>query len=166
MTGQLMHYAELPVSFDAARTYEQKQPRLFGKPEGFWVSVTGEDDWPSWCESEEFRQSTLQAAHRVELAAGANFLRIDSTVGIDSLTARFAVQTEYERRWAHRGDTPAKWPIDWQRVAEQWDGIIIAPYQWARRNTHDWYYGWDCASGCIWNLAAIESVQLVAEVTA
>lgn len=166
MTGQLMHYAAESVSFDPTRTYMQRHPRLFGKPEGFWVSVTGEDDWPSWCDSEGFNQSALQTAHHVELATTANVLWINSTVGINSLTARFAVQTEYERRWTHRSETPAKWPIDWLRVAEQWDGIIIAPYQWARRITHDWYYGWDCASGCIWNLTAVASVSVSSEVTA
>ncbi|TXH58290.1 MAG: hypothetical protein E6Q97_02560 [Desulfurellales bacterium] len=166
MTGQLMHYAAEPVSFDPTRTYTQNEPTLFGKPEGFWVSVTGEDDWPSWCESEEFRESTLQAAHRVELTTAANILWIESVDGIDSLTAEFAVQTEYERRWVYRGDNPSKWPIDWHCVAEQWDGIIIAPYQWARRNTHDWYYGWDCASGCIWNLETIASVSVSSEVPA
>ena len=45
------------------------------------------------------------------------------------------------------------------------DGIIIAPYQWYCRMTVDWYYTWDCASGCIWNLDAIESVNAVTAVT-
>lgn len=32
-----------------------------------------------------------------------------------------------------------------------------APYQWECRLDRDtfWYYSWDCASACIWNLQAV-----------
>jgi hypothetical protein len=59
----------------------------------------------------------------------------------------------YGIRSAHAGI-----PIDWQRVAEQHQGIIITPYQWECRYSIDWYYIWDCASGCIWDPDAIESI--------
>ncbi|QBI98814.1 hypothetical protein SEA_BOBBY_184 [Mycobacterium phage Bobby] len=49
--------------------------------------------------------------------------------------------------------------IDWGKVAADYGGIIIAPYQWSRRMDPHWYYTWDCASGCIWNLEAIESLE-------
>jgi hypothetical protein len=50
--------------------------------------------------------------------------------------------------------------IDWYRVAEQYDGIIITPYIYERRLTEytTWYYSWDCASGCIWNGKAIANI--------
>jgi len=37
-------------------------------------------------------------------------------------------------------------------VSKEYDGIEIAPYQWDARLSLIWYYGWDVASGCIWNL--------------
>jgi len=53
--------------------------------------------------------------------------------------------------------------INWPAVAEKYDGIIIAPYIWQRRLSdnpdHFWYYGWDCASGCIWNTEVIEEIH-------
>lgn len=38
-----------------------------------------------------------------------------------------------------------------------------APYQWRRRNERgfSWYYGWDCASGCIWRASAIREIRLI-----
>lgn len=42
--------------------------------------------------------------------------------------------------------------IDWKAVAKEYDGIEIDPYQYERRFSEGflWYYGWDCASGCVW----------------
>lgn len=51
--------------------------------------------------------------------------------------------------------------IDWVKVKPLYDGIIITPYQWRCRLDPDifWYYSWDCASGCIWNLETIETTK-------
>jgi hypothetical protein len=58
------------------------------------------------------------------------------------------------------------WKVSWIAVAEQWQGIIIAPYLWERRlGDPSWYYTWDCASGCIWDATAIASVSLTEPAT-
>lgn len=44
--------------------------------------------------------------------------------------------------------------IDWMKVAHDYAGIEIAPYQDQFRR-HEWYSTWDCASGCIWNKKGI-----------
>lgn len=66
-----------------------------------------------------------------------NLLRIRTAQELDDFTRRYAI--------GYHG-------IDWTVIAEEYDGIEIAPYQWSRRSdTHtSWYYGWDCASGCLW----------------
>jgi hypothetical protein len=51
--------------------------------------------------------------------------------------------------------------IDWKQVAREFAGIEIAPYQWDRRHTLSWYYGWDCASGCVWHPRAVKGVREV-----
>ncbi len=66
------------------------------------------------------------------------------------------------------GSQPFDFPlvyVDWAKVAKLYDGIIIAPYISARRLAHsvNWYYTWDCASGCIWNPRAIKSIKLIEE---
>ena len=40
---------------------------------------------------------------------------------------------------------------DWTRLEKEYDGIEIAPYIYKGRFEIFWYYGWDVASGCIWN---------------
>ena len=49
--------------------------------------------------------------------------------------------------------------IDWKKVSQSYDGIEINPYQYKARMTLNWYYGWDVASGCIWNPNAIINIQ-------
>ncbi len=151
----LMHYTSEPLEFDPSRTYEQEAPSTFGKPHGFWVSVVGEDDWATFV-TDNMDSVRLNHTQRVTLAAEANILRINSAYELDVFAKHNAVETNYERRYARPWN---KWPIDRRAVAEKYDGIIIAPYQWSRRMNLDWYYTWDCASGCIWNLSAIASVE-------
>jgi hypothetical protein len=50
--------------------------------------------------------------------------------------------------------------IDWRPIAERWDGIEISPYIWKARRDYLWYYPWDCASGCLWNVTNVELVEL------
>ena len=160
---KLMHYSAEPLVFDSTRRYEQNEPFAYAKPVGFWVSIQGEDDWPSWCHGENYRPEGLAFAHEVTLRPHAQVHRIDNPIALDAFTGSYAVQTDFERSHPAIGNMN-RWPIDWREVTKDSDGLIIAPY--LRRFEVSWYYGWDCASGCIWNLDAIESVELVAEVTA
>ena len=50
--------------------------------------------------------------------------------------------------------------IDWPRVASDYAGIEICPYLSSKRNDDDffWYYGWDVASGCIWDSSGIKEL--------
>lgn len=154
---ELIHYADQSFELDRSRVYEQqRRPDTFDKPFGLWVSVTGEDDWASWCNSEEFRLGCLQVKHRVTLNPTANVLYLSSVAELDSFHEMFRFETDFDREC---NSGPAFWPIDWNTVIGKYDGIIIAPYIWERR-IMSWYYGWDCASGCIWNLDAIESFEM------
>jgi len=47
--------------------------------------------------------------------------------------------------------------IDWVRVAAQYDGIEISPYDSHCCDLH-WYKTYDIASGCIWNLKTIKNI--------
>lgn len=149
----MQHYSRDPVA--VVRSVEQDPNGRWDKPRGLWVSVAGPDDWPSWCESEGFGDVAAKLAHEVVLADDAHILHLRS--GFDV----FGLAVDYEREMPHayysRGDA-----IDWVRVADEYDGIIIAPYQWSCRLTPEtsWYYSWDCASGCIWNAAAVASIRV------
>ena len=136
---KLFHYSAEPFRFDPYRTYEDDH----WKPAGLWVSVKGDDDWTAWCVVE-----LLKHANEVVLNSNANVLLIDTTEKLDAFNARFRCAND---------DLDLR-NINWSAVKNLYDGLIIAPYQWERRHTFRWYYGWDCASGVIWNMAAVEKV--------
>jgi hypothetical protein len=142
----LTHYASAQIPQLDSREYIQD--RRF-KPSGLWVSVDGEYDWPSWCKSEEFMLSDLAIRHRVILHSDAHIIRLGTSSDIDIFTRRFKLD-------GHDG-----YSIDWERVKLQWQGIIITPYCWDRRLSYHagWYYSWDCASGCIWDVTAVMAFE-------
>ncbi len=149
--------AELLSHFTTAETlvpYSQTQSgRRRDKPDGLWVSVDGEDDWLDWCTREEYGDIASKRRFRVALADDARVLRLTTAAEIIAFDQQYTLPDHFLSHWA----------IDWARVAAAWQGIIIAPYQWSLRLSEiSWYYGWDCASGAIWDAAAIASVEEVA----
>lgn len=150
---RLMHYSDHTI--ESVHSVGQAELPHF-KPGGLWVSVQGADDWKQWCAENDFKIGAM--AHEVTLAPNASILRITSSAGIDALTARYS---------SGRGRAFSYHMIDWRRLAAEHQGIIIAPYIWSERlsDTNRWYYAWDCASGCIWDADAIESIRLRVEET-
>jgi hypothetical protein len=151
----LIHYSAVPLDFATLHDCHQEVPHHFGKPHGLWFSVgDGDDGWRAWCEGEDFCVGSLVNCTEIILHDQANILRLSGVDDIDSFTEKYDCDMG---AWA-KG---RKYAIDWHRVSEQYDGIIIAPYCYARRldNGANWYYGWDCASGCIWKVAAIAEVR-------
>lgn len=134
----LEHYSVKSLSIAMLKDMEQTSP-LF-KPTGLWVSVQGEEDWPSWCRLEEFGNIDSKLKYFVTLKNSANILNIQTDIEIVEFTDRY------------KADLPG-W-VDWRKVAKKYDGIIIPVYKWKYRLDPYtlWYYCWDCASGCIWNV--------------
>lgn len=147
------------IEFDRTRTYEQKSPDH--KPRGIWFSIPGEDDWPTWCNNEGWGVESLTHRHIVGISADARLLVLTNHEQLDLFHEKYKMPLirEYEL-------------IDWVKVSETYDGIIIAPYVWSQRMDHSWiegspkataskwYYSWDVASGCIWNLEKVIDVAL------
>lgn len=145
----LMHYAhaEVPDLLEDRSQFDDKGQPITFKPRGLWVSVTGPDDWRSWCEAESFNTGWSHV-YDVTLSPDANILHLTFASDLDRFTR------DYGREGSYRD-----MEIAWHEVAELYDGLIIAPYQWTRRMDLMWYYSWDCASGCIWNVNAIGSLS-------
>lgn len=139
---ELRHYAPDTVLLDRSRTYKQERPDSYTKPVGLWISVKGENDWLQWCTDELFRLDHLAVEHHVTL--GGDILILDKSDDLLDFQSTYGIRDR-------RG-----YAIDWPRVTQDYDGVIIAPYHWQHRLSLSWYYTWDCASGCIWNLNAIE----------
>ena len=111
------------------------------KPCGFWYGIG--PAWREWVQSE---MPHWIGEFNYELSLGKSaILVIDTCAGLDG----------FDRKYS-RGE----FNVDWELVSEKYDGIEIDPYQWSRRHEHMWYYGWDVASGCLWNLQQVSIKEL------
>jgi hypothetical protein len=147
----LSHFSSHPLGEirSVAQGWKGEHRSCYAKPKGLWVSVDGEQDWKEWCEAESFGIGSIR--YRVHLVDEPRLLILPTPLDLDVFTERYG----REHRW---GQGFIDTYIDWPSVAEEYSGIIIAPYQWARLELN-WYYPWDCASGCIWNADAIARVE-------
>jgi len=154
---QLRHYSSVEIDKVVVQPNKSSYVRN-DKPHGFWVSVPGKDDWPSWCESEDFRLDYLCHEHIVTLTEDARILYLTCDENIEHFTIKYGVQDPTSQYMGYR-------EIRWNELYGKYQGIIIAPYSWHHRLegiATNWYYGWDCASGCIWDISAIASINSVA----
>ena len=144
------HWAAGPVTLDKTRTYEQNADNV--KPKGLWLSVDG--DWERWCEDEGYREKGKGVEHVVEVDL-ARVLHLSDARAIDIFTRRYFEEEQHRYLTNHIF-------INWNAVARDYAGLVIAPYCWERRLADHtfWYYGWDCASACIWDLSVITKFEV------
>lgn len=150
---KLIHFSAVPIG--ALVSVEQtREPAM--KPQGFWVSdESGEDGWRAWCQAESFHLDRLTVATRITLRPDHRVCWLATAWDIRRLTDAYGAWPAYldEQPWTIKQG----YAIDWARVAHDYQGVLITPYQWSLRLDPKvyWYYGWDCASGCIWDISAI-----------
>lgn len=140
----LVHYHSEAFELERDRVYRQSNSSFHEKPNGLWVSVWGNMDWYEWCIEEDFRLEELSVAHDVVLDENPNVIVLSDMDMMKSFEAAYG-----------RGDDRYI-AIDWKCVSQDYSGIIIAPYQFEARFKSMWYYGWDAASGCIWDLSVVK----------
>lgn len=146
---ELSHYSDKIINvLDRDYTY----PESYHKPNGFWVSVDGNKDWKAWCESEDFLIEKLVFKHNIILSEKNNILYLDNDNEILKFNDDYVIgdKKDYGNK------------INWSELKKDYQGIVIAPYSFNLRfdmRTH-WYYTWDCASGCIWDLNAIDRIEV------
>jgi hypothetical protein len=149
---KLSHFSKTEIA--GIRSTEQSprygQWSTHDKPRGLWVSVDGDYDWQSWCESKGFGIGPIR--YRVVLKSMDRVLQLTTSLEILVFTERYGHDSG---RYSFQDVA-----IHWDEVAKEYAGIIIAPYCWELRMDErtNWYYGWDCASGCIWDSSVVESV--------
>ena len=121
------------------------------KPMGLWYCVGF--GWLDFTTSDFTTFYTIgNRVHAFEISLdGLNILKITSYDELLKFEDAYLVSNEEDVYKSMR-----KFDIDWARVAENYDGIEIAPYIHKARMGHMWYYGWDVASGCIWNTSNLK----------
>lgn len=150
---RLLHYSAKPLSRLRSVTFAAQRKHEGGvfKPVGLWVSVEGDDDWLAWCKAENWGTDRLSYVTEIKLPDTAHVLRLTNSAEIDRFHGAYA-------KPIYGGSRSY---VYWPDVAKDYDGLIIAPYCWDRRlegAASAWYYGWDCASGCIWNADAMTAL--------
>lgn len=139
----LVKYDENKIKLDKSKTYQQETGM---KPNGFWFSIDKENrDWKAFCESNDF--GCLNVRNEYRFSKDANILVIDTKEKVYEFYEKY--KTSFFGRFCY---------IDWEKVANDYDGIFFPEYFWDIRYDTNflWYYALDCVSGCVWNLNAIE----------
>lgn len=154
---KLIHYADHEVSGFTPPTEAQK---ISYKPRGLWVSddADSESNWETWCRGEDFALQRLTHVHEIEISGYGTIAHLRNARSLDAFHDRYKAEPD----WA-RGLNFAMELIDWRMVVADYQGIVISPYIWERRldgPANNWYYGWDCASGCLWGPSIVVTLRL------
>lgn len=147
----LTHYSEKPLQYDPCRKYGLTGKVVF-KPDGLWLSDDrNEQGWREWCVANRFRTDTL--VHRADfLIDTRHVILIESAAQFLEFNSKYKT-TKDDYRSSLIG-------IDWESVKRDAAGLIITPYRYEFRLDYVWYYGWDCASGVVWDLSALSPTNL------
>src|SRR5437016_4649495 len=127
MRPALFHYSNAPLITVHSVEQPEKQEGWGSpyKPQGLWLSVDGEADWPNWCRSETFALEKLAKRYRIDLTDAESLLWLTTDVDLLDFTERYGKHLELG------GHTFVGHYLDWQRVAREYPGMVIAPYQWS-----------------------------------
>lgn len=153
-----IHYSSSPAQILLANK-KPLDPSFGMKPRGLWITPEyAKHNWYDWCMSEDFRTAELNFIHDVTFIKNANILRLDTQADIVAFTEEYGFNIL--ESLGQRSMVGGQDAIHWDLVATKYHGILIPEYHWDLRMNHlaRWYYPWDCASGCIWNVSVIESI--------
>lgn len=149
---KLYHYSKDKLILDKNRCYAEKN--ICGdKPGGLWISV--DYDWQIWCEEEGYRTDRLVNQCEIVLCECEKILFINNKDELLNFTKNFRDKFSDLNRY-----NDCTCSLDWSSVKSIYKGILIYPYIYECRlnSLTQWYYTWDCASGCIWDLSCIDEV--------
>lgn len=143
----LSHFT--PTKFTLRRKVKYTNAAPNDKPQGLWLSDESDHGWKQWCKSENFYKQNLKFNNQFKCDT-SNWLHLDSPAKILKFSKEFGVEMAFR----------SSFNIDWARVSSLYSGILITPYQWKCRHHEKtrWYYGWDVASACVWDLSSIKRI--------
>ena len=151
---------KMRIHHSRSGTRSEGKPQISGfsqnigtKPNGFWYECQdgSSETWKEFCE--------------FGLTGGASRYDSSYNVVLNDYEILF-IPDEYHFEKFYKmysvphpvfPNDPEENLIDWPKVAEHYSGIEICPYLASRRDV-SWYYGWDVASGCIWDAKGIKEL--------
>lgn len=138
--------------------FEKKYQQVSGiKPRGFWYSCY--NDWYNFTQRED--QFHSKYIHQININSRVltniqnknkdKLLVIHNLKDFDIFNSRYA----YELRYSNDSENDLlNYLVDWNKVSQDYGGIQICPYLKKRKKIL-WYYSFDVASGCVWNIKSI-----------
>jgi hypothetical protein len=158
-TVRFINYSDRPL-IEVPSFCQDGSDHRGSKPNGIWLSVIGEDGSDSWKVYCDAKGIALKK-HRTEIVIkeNARILHLQNAAEVDSLTSTHGYFPECPAEFLKSDPNYVRSAICWRRVAEEYDGIVIAPECVERRQERLWYYTWDCSSGCIWSPNAVEALK-------
>jgi len=142
MSKPYLHFSDRPLTTIHSRPQFNTPD---DKPNGLWFSVG--NAWPEFAHR-YLTQHSLQHATRLWFKP-KSLLRIHTEADMKKFTRKYSVKRE------DASIAAILRLIQWDRVAEDYKGILIANYIYQCRMSHPWYYSWDVASGCVWDASAV-----------
>lgn len=149
-TESRYHNAGESFELDRSRKYDQA---VTFKPMGLWFGFG--DAWIERCQSSTPRW--VKPCNYQVMLNGANLLVLKTNADFLTFNKRYKADY-YEENGIRVNGLVIMRGIDWPKIAREYDGIEMPIYLWRFRLHPEfmWFYGWDCASGCVWNLSQIE----------
>lgn len=125
--------------------------KITTKPIGLWYGFG--TSWIDFVRS-EMPQRETDHVYKIEIDT-SNVLVIKDDNSFLEFSDKYK-DPEFEKKWSYGRNSN----IDWPRVAKEYKGIEFPVYfsKYRMADKHDWYYTWDVASGCIWDLSAVKKV--------
>ena len=146
------------IKFNLNKTYKQGSDL---KPTGLWYSCYSswykyliDNDWKGrladYIYKLNIKNKTLTDINNKDIN---KLLVINNEKDFEQFEKKYLKPSAPVRRLGKR------W-INWRKVANDFGGIEICPY-FSEKREIAWYYPWDVASGCIWNLNIVKNTELI-----
>jgi hypothetical protein len=147
----------LHMTRNASLEINDREQKLSDKPNGLWYGIG--PSWIEWCLSET--EWVHPFVHEV-IVNENRILKIDNIEDFEKFESEYQTPNAFLEGFPIPRSSRLSFYINYPKLAEKYDGIEISPYLHEKRLDSVWYYGWDCASGCIWNTNAIKELKLFA----
>lgn len=155
---KLVHYTKRSLYLSELYSKEQLgHANEYIKPRGLWVSVESASSdwtcWRSWCEGKRDFLDKFEYGYQVKLHRDAKIKLITNASDLEEFHKEFTGYRFVMKGYEFYG-------LDWNSASKIYQGVIIAPYIQSMRHSETlrWYYAWDCASGCIWDISAVKEL--------
>ena len=135
--------ARLIMSHEPEITFKEKpHQELEFKPNGLWYGIG-----TAWIDYTRDVFPHREQEHMFKINVDESQMKIIRT---------FEELVEFEKEYGVKDGYYTF--IDYERVAQDYGGIEIAPYLGKAYGTHMWYNSWDVPSGCIWRSGVITKI--------